>query len=95
MSTKDTVSTDEQSEPESLIPPGWRFSTADFSMQAAGKRGHGWAMLTRDEAGLKEWHAMPDSEAREAYPINAQGRGATLREAIAAAVAAITARSEA
>jgi hypothetical protein len=78
---------------ESLIPPGWTFSSADFSMQAAGKQGDGWAMLTRNEAGRKEWFALPDgSEARKAYPLNATGKGVTLREAVAAAVATITGR---
>lgn len=86
---KETESLTYSPDAESLIPHGWEFYTSDFTLRAAGKQQHGWVTLVRDAAGRAEYHALPDgSEAEKAYGLYAQGKGATLREAIAAAAAA-------
>ena len=69
---------------ETLIPEGWRFYTADFSMQATGKRNCGSVMLIRDEKGVAEWHKLPDDlkESDDGPPLYLSGTGKTLQEAI-------------
>ena len=69
---------------ETLIPEGWRFYTADFSMQATGKRNCGSVMLIRDEKGVAEWHKLPADlkESDDGPPLYLSGTGKTLQEAI-------------
>lgn len=75
---------------ETIIPHGWLFNSADFSCLAYGSRDYGGVMLVRDAVGRVEFHALPaDSPEREAFQLYVSGKGKTLREAIAAAVASI------
>lgn len=70
---------------ESLIPPGWRFYSADFSLAPAEP---GRVLLTRDAEGTAWWHSLSLEES-DAVPLFVSGRGATFRAAVAAAVAEI------
>lgn len=73
------------------VPDGWRFFTADFSLQAAGKSETGSVMLIRDHAGKARWHAFSD-EVQELVPLYVSGNGRTVDEAISdAACVAIVA----
>jgi hypothetical protein len=76
---------------ESLIPQGWKFCTADFSVMASGLRGHGWVTLKRDATGVAQFNALPDDAAREAFQLYISGKGKTIREAIANAASQIVA----
>lgn len=67
------------------IEEGWRFNSADFSIQAAGNSGaKGSVTLIRSPEEKERWHAMPD-ELKEDYegpPLTVIGRGLTLEYAI-------------
>lgn len=59
------------------IPHGWRFYTADFSID--GRKGV--AMLTRDAAGKERWHRL-DKAGQDNIPLYLSGYGSTINEAI-------------
>ena len=67
------------------IEKGWRFCTADFSIQAAGRGTIGRVMLIREPSEVAKWHLIPD-EVREdeklCPPLYMHGEGETLEEAI-------------
>ena len=69
------------------VPEGWCFCHADFSMQAGGKSETGTVSFIRDMAGRKWWHALSE-EQQEDTPLYIYGNGATVQEAIDAAIAA-------
>ncbi|QRE00420.1 hypothetical protein [Burkholderia phage BCSR52] len=66
------------------ITPGWRFYTADFSLNAKNPNFVGHVSLIRDNANLQAFHKLPEEE-RENTTILANGRGFTIEEAIDAA----------
>lgn len=66
------------------VAEGWRFYSADFSMNAANPANWGTVMLTRDDAGRKWWHALSDEE-REKIDLVVSGRGTTFDAAMQAA----------
>ncbi len=70
--------------PKPVIPEGWGFSTADFSLQASGASEFGAVMLIRTGADRAGWHSLTD-EQRETIPLYAYGTGKTVAEAIAVA----------
>lgn len=59
------------------IPEGWRFYTADFSIE--NRKGR--VMLTRDRAGHDWWQSLDDA-GRENTHLYLNGYGATVNEAI-------------
>jgi hypothetical protein len=66
------------------IESGWRFSTADFSINAAGDGSEsGVVMLVRDASGVALWHKITDEMNADDYPdLYVKGRGLTLEEAV-------------
>ena len=66
---------------ESIVPQGWKFLSADFSLMAARHpNAQGMVMFVRDDEGRKAWHALPD-ELKESTALYANGRGVTLHAA--------------
>ena len=69
-----------------FIPPdGWRFMTADFSVQAYGRTNadsDGTVTFIRSPDQRARWHKLPD-EVKEGdqIPLYVAARGATLEEA--------------
>lgn len=66
------------------IENGWRFSTADFSLQAAGKSKTGSVILTRDEENKAKWFKM-NLDLKERYDcpeLYISGEGVTIEDAI-------------
>ena len=51
-----------------IIEEGWCFQSADFSVQASGKRASGFVTLVRDPAEKARWHTLPE-ELKEANPL--------------------------
>ena len=70
---------------ESIIPIGWRFYYADFSLVASGTGRSGRVMLQRSPEDLARWHCLSDS-AKDHIGIYAVGNGAHFNEALAAAI---------
>lgn len=70
-------------------PHGWAFSSADFSLQAAGKNPYGNVTFIRDEEERASWHKLPEEvkEQEDGPPLYIYGRGETLVAAIADAKA--------
>lgn len=68
-----------------LVPDGWEFYTADFSLKASKKSDVGGVMLVRDLAGKAKWHSLPP-EVQENVALYVGGVGPTLQEAIEDAV---------
>lgn len=74
------------------ITHGWRFFSADFSVQA--NRGdddvYGHVMLMREPTDRFRWHQMPEDAkaADDGPPLYVVGRGLTLEDAVHAANAA-------
>lgn len=69
------------------IEKGWRFQSADFSVQATGKAVTGIVTLVREPAEKERWFQM-DEELREDHlgpPLYVLGHGMTIADAIAAA----------
>lgn len=67
------------------IEYGWKFSTADFSVQAAGKQNaKGSVMLVRAPEERARWHAMSeaDKEDENGPPLYVTGEGLTFEDAI-------------
>jgi hypothetical protein len=79
-----------------IIEEGWRFQSADFSVQASGKmEASGFVTLVRAPAEKARWHQMPEEskEDESGPPLYAIGRGMTLEDAVKAAnIAAARAR---
>lgn len=73
--------------PQQLVKSGWAFCTADFSMQAAGKRPQGSVMLIRSPEQAVLWHQMPADlkDAVDGPPLYVSGAGNTVEEAIESA----------
>ena len=65
-------------------PDGWRFSTADFSLQAAGKSETGSVMLIRDPEAKARWHQQSEEakERDDGPPLYVSGEGATFATAM-------------
>lgn len=72
-------------EVRSGVPEGWRFSTADFSLMASGKKSKGSVSLVRDPESRKAWHSMTDElkDADDGPELYVSGYGYTLAEAFA------------
>lgn len=66
------------------IENGWCFLTADFSMQAAGKRKTGSVMFVRDSENREKWHKLDDDlkETDDCPELYITGQGETIEEAI-------------
>ena len=70
------------------IEAGWRFQSADFSVQASGKdSATGIVTLVRAPAEKARWHQMPEDlkEADNGPPLYMIGHGITIEDAIASA----------
>ena len=65
-------------------PDGWRFSTADFSLQAAGKSAVGWVTLIRDPMAKEQWHQQSEGtkESDDGPPLYVSGSGKTFATAM-------------
>ena len=65
-------------------PDGWRFSTADFSLQAAGKSETGSVTLIRDPEAKARWHQQSEEakERDDGPPLYVFGEGATFATAM-------------
>ena len=68
------------------IENGWCFSTADFSIRASGRpNANGRVVLIRDPSQKKIWHEIInelDADGDEWPPLNVQGEGLTIEDAI-------------
>ena len=67
------------------IEAGWRFMSADFSVQANGKdSASGFVTLVRDPDEKSKWHNLPEKirEDDDGPPLYVVGHGHTLNEAI-------------
>jgi len=66
------------------IETGWRFMSADFSIQAAGHPVAGHVALVRSPKELVRWHKMPEpmKEDDSGPPIYVNGSGMTIEKAI-------------
>ena len=67
------------------IEEGWRFSTADFSLQASGKERMGMVLLIREPSQKKVWNLLPQSILEDdeiCPPLYVSGLGETLEEAV-------------
>ena len=66
------------------IEKGWRFCTADFSIQAAGRGTIGRVMLIREPSEVAKWQSLPDEvvEGDDCPPLCMHGEGETFEEAI-------------
>jgi hypothetical protein len=70
------------------IEEGWRFQSADFSVQASGKdNASGFVTLVRAPAEKTRWHKMPEEmkEDDNGPPLYVIGHGMTLEDAIVSA----------
>lgn len=66
---------------ESIVPNGWKFLSADFSLMASGRpNAQGTVMFVRDDEERKAWHALPD-ELKESSALYVHGVGVTLNAA--------------
>ena len=65
-------------------PEGWRFCTADFSMQACRGLATGTVLLIRDPDAKKAWHLQPEEvkAADDCPPLYISGEGKTFDEAM-------------
>lgn len=63
------------------IPSGWRFYSADFSVNAKDQRCPGHVMLIRDPDGKAAWLSLPHEE-REVIELYVQGKGLTFDAAL-------------
>ena len=66
-------------------PAGWRFMSADFSLQAAGKSTFGSVMLIRDPEEKVRWHQQDEAtkERADGPPLYVSGKGETFEAAMA------------
>jgi len=71
----------ESPSPEEMIPSGWEFDTADFSIR--GKNGH--VMLRRNKKGQEWWFSLSEED-REKTDLYISGSGQNLKEAITVAI---------
>lgn len=70
------------------IEEGWRFQSADFSVQAGGKPGAtGFVTLVRSPEEKARWHQMSEDEKEDdsGPPLYVIGHGITLEDAIVSA----------
>ena len=70
------------------IEEGWRFQSADFSVQAGGKDyATGFVTLVRDPVEKERWHQMTEDEKEidDGPPLYVIGHGMTLEDAIVSA----------
>jgi len=74
----------ESPSPETMIPFGWEFDTADFSVR--GKDGR--VMLRRDKRGQEWWFGLSEED-REKTDLYISGSGNNLKEAIKMAISKI------
>lgn len=65
-------------------PEGWRFSTADFSLQASGKSATGSVMLIRAPEEKARWHQQSEEtkERDDGPPLYVSGEGITFATAM-------------
>lgn len=65
-------------------PDGWRFLTADFSLQAAGKSEVGSVLLVRDPEAKARWHQQNEEtkESDDGPPLYILGEGSTFTTAM-------------
>lgn len=65
------------------IAIGWRFYSADFSLNAGdpARMAHGTVMLIRDPVQRESWNNMNDAQ-REEYALFVTGRGVDLHSAL-------------
>ena len=65
-------------------PKGWRFLTADFSLQAAGKSSTGHVMLIRAPEEKALWHQQSEAtkERDDGLPLYVSGEGETFADAM-------------
>jgi hypothetical protein len=65
------------------IEKGWRFYSADFSINAnEGNMYYGQVMFRRNSKNAKLWHLMSDELKDTGPPLFVSGKGITLEEAI-------------
>jgi len=66
------------------IENGWRLSSADFSMQAAGKSEVGSVMLVRSPEYKAQWHRLNDDlkDSDDCPELYITGTGSNIYEAI-------------
>lgn len=66
------------------VTPGWRFLSADFSVQALGGREFGRVTLVRDPEQRTKWHALPEDQrdADDGPALYVSGLGKTLSHAL-------------
>ena len=66
-------------------PDGWRFFSADFSMQASSQKNYGNVTYVRNPEQVRRWHDLPDEvkDFPDAPALYIYGQGKTLEEAIA------------
>ena len=67
------------------IAVGWRFMSADFSVQASGKdKATGFVMFVREPAETAKWHKMTeeDKEDENGPELYVVGHGMTIENAI-------------
>jgi hypothetical protein len=63
------------------IPEGWRFYSADFSLNAADPMKQGNILLIRDPDGVRQWHAATEAD-KEAISLYMSGCGYSFEEAL-------------
>lgn len=67
------------------IEYGWRFQSADFSVQAGGKdSATGIVTLVRDPSEKARWHQMSEEmkDDDDGHPLYVVGHGTTLEDAV-------------
>ena len=70
------------------VQDGWRFYSADFSVQANSYVPMtGWVMLMRSPSEKAKWHKMPEKmkDDDNGPPLYVVGRGLTIEDAIISA----------
>jgi hypothetical protein len=70
---------------EEMIPAGWMFCSADFSIRAGDGTSKGKVMLKRTSENVARWLCLSD-ELREKHALWLVGDGNTFIEALEAAV---------
>jgi hypothetical protein len=63
------------------IPEGWRFYSADFSLNAADPMKQGNILLIRDPDGVRQWHAATEAD-KEVISLYMSGCGYSFEEAL-------------
>lgn len=66
---------------DDAVPAGWKFYTADFSVNAKDSRYPGHVMLIRDQSGVEWWHRL-GAEDQERVDLYVSGKGSTVSQAL-------------